>query len=86
MESKPSRTTLSEKIVTFSVDPGDGNHAHHAAMSPTRWPQGRSPSSRRQLTEQLYAAFIAKDMEMLEINPLIVPRTASALSRRQGLL
>src|SRR6202046_2688558 len=62
-----------EKIHTFSVDPATGIMAHH----------GRAAARALELTDdlakqtesliaKLYAAFLAKDMSMLEINPLIV--------------
>ena len=51
----------------------------HAASRPRRSPRRSvlraiSPSRAEKLATQLYAAFIAKDMEMLEINPLIVTK------------
>src|ERR1700683_553249 len=62
-----------EKIHTFSVDPATGIMPHH----------GRTAARALELTDdlakqtesliaKLYAAFLAKDMSMLEINPLIV--------------
>ena len=44
-----------------------------AAASPSRWGwKARRSSNASALVETLYKAFVEKDMEMLEINPLIV--------------
>jgi succinyl-CoA synthetase beta subunit len=64
-----------EKIVTFSVDPATGIMAHHGrtvakALNLT----GDLAKQAEKLVSQLYAAFVAKDMAMLEINPLVVTK------------
>ncbi|HVV41489.1 MAG TPA: ADP-forming succinate--CoA ligase subunit beta [Nitrobacter sp.] len=64
-----------EKIVSFSVDPATGIMAHHGrtvakALNLT----GDLAKQAETLVTQLYAAFIAKDMAMLEINPLVVTK------------
>jgi succinyl-CoA synthetase beta subunit len=64
-----------DKIVTLSIDPASGCSAFH----------GRKVASALQLTGdqidqcvkligQLYAAFVEKDMSLLEINPLVVTK------------
>jgi succinyl-CoA synthetase beta subunit len=64
-----------EKIVTFSVDPATGVMPHHGRhVADALGLKGDLVKQAGKLTEQLYAAFIAKDMEMLEINPLIVTK------------
>ena len=64
-----------EKIVTFSVDPATGIMPHHGRhVADALGLKGDLVKQAGRLTEQLYAAFIAKDMEMLEINPLIVTK------------
>src|SRR5881275_220240 len=68
-----------EKIVTFSVDPATGIMPHHGrtvakALNLT----GDLAKQAEKLVRQLYNAFTAKDMAMLEINPLVVTK--------QGLL
>ena len=64
-----------EKIMTFSVDPATGIMP---ASRPARGAGARdSPAtspSRRRLVAKLYAAFVAKDMSLLEINPLVVTK------------
>ncbi|WP_339561241.1 ATP-grasp domain-containing protein, partial [Pseudomonas sp. EA_65y_Pfl1_P113] len=64
-----------EKIVTFSVDPATGVMGHHGrtvakALNLT----GDLAKQAEKLTAQLFAAFVAKDMAMLEINPLVVTK------------
>src|SRR6478609_4780853 len=61
-----------EKIVTFSVDPATGIMGHHGrAVAKALNLTGDLAKQAEKLTAQLYAAFIAKDMSMLEINPLV---------------
>jgi succinyl-CoA synthetase beta subunit len=63
------------KIVTFSVDPATGilpHHGRHVAQV-----LGLGPAPQKQavaLIAALYRAFAAKDMSLLEINPLILTK------------
>ncbi|MGY2050070.1 ADP-forming succinate--CoA ligase subunit beta [Methylobacterium sp. JK268] len=62
-----------EKIVTFSVDPATGVMPHHGrAVAKALGLTGPLAKEAEDLTAKLYQAFTAKDMSMLEINPLIV--------------
>ena len=62
-----------EKIVTFSIDPATGVFPHHGrTLAKALGLSGPLAKEAAALLPQLYAAFLAKDMEMLEINPLIV--------------
>jgi succinyl-CoA synthetase beta subunit len=62
-----------EKIITFSVDPATGVMGHHGRrVAQALGLSGDLAKQASSLIEKLYAAFVAKDMEMLEINPLIV--------------
>jgi len=62
-----------EKIETFSVDPATGIMPHHGrAMARILGLQGDLAKQAVTVLGQIYAAFVAKDMDMLEINPLIV--------------
>jgi succinyl-CoA synthetase beta subunit len=66
-----------EKIVTFSVDPATGIMPHHGRTVAKALNLNLSSSLAKQaekLVNQLYAAFTAKDMAMLEINPLVVTK------------
>ena len=62
-----------EKIHTFSVDPATGIMPHHGrAAARALALTGEQAKQIESLVTKLYAAFVAKDMSMLEINPLIV--------------
>ncbi|MCU4178058.1 ADP-forming succinate--CoA ligase subunit beta [Bosea sp. BH3] len=62
-----------EKIETFSVDPATGIMPHHGrAMARILGLKGDLAKQAGTVLGQIYAAFVAKDMDMLEINPLIV--------------
>ncbi len=62
-----------EKILTFSIDPATGVFPHHGrALAQALALKGDLAKQAAKLLGQLYAAFVAKDMSMLEINPLIV--------------
>jgi len=62
-----------DKIVTFSIDPATGVFPHHGrALSGALGLKGDLAKQAAKLLSQLYAAFVAKDMAMLEVNPLIV--------------
>ena len=62
-----------EKIHTFSVDPATGIMPHHGrAAARALGLTGEQAKQIEKLVTRLYAAFLAKDMSMLEINPLIV--------------
>ncbi|MCA3594917.1 MAG: ADP-forming succinate--CoA ligase subunit beta [Methylobacterium sp.] len=64
-----------EKIITFSVDPATGVMPHHGrAVAKALGLTGDLARQAEVLTGQLYAAFVEKDMAMLEINPLIITR------------
>ena len=58
---------------------GRSGDRHHAASRPRAWrtrsaSPATSPSRPSALLAKLYAAFVAKDMSMLEINPLVVTK------------
>ncbi|NEU10549.1 ADP-forming succinate--CoA ligase subunit beta [Methylobacterium sp. BTF04] len=62
-----------EKIVTFSVDPATGVMPHHGRLvAKTLGLTGPQAKEAGDLTTKLYTAFTAKDMSMLEINPLVL--------------
>ncbi len=64
-----------EKIVTFSVDPATGVMGHHGrTVAKALGLSGDLAKQAEKLVAQLYAAFVAKDMAMLEINPLVVTK------------
>jgi len=61
-----------DKIHTFSIDPASGVFPHHRRLAKSLGLTGGLAKEAATLLNQLYAAFLAKDMSMLEINPLIV--------------
>jgi succinyl-CoA synthetase beta subunit len=66
-----------DKIVTFSVDPATGVMPHHGLMvAKALGLSGDLTKQAISITSKLYAAFVGKDMAMLEINPLIVTKDA----------
>jgi len=73
MDIEEVAASTPEKILSFSVDPATGYQAFHGrriafALGLT----GQQVKQCVKLMGQLYAMFTDKDMEMLEINPLIV--------------
>ncbi|MFT0859168.1 ADP-forming succinate--CoA ligase subunit beta [Ancylobacter sp. G4_0304] len=64
-----------EKIHTFSVDPATGIMPHHGrTVAQALNLSGDLAKQAGALVEKLYKAFVAKDMAMLEINPLVVTK------------
>ncbi|AGI69554.1 succinyl-CoA ligase [ADP-forming] subunit beta [Octadecabacter antarcticus 307] len=62
-----------EKIINFTVDPATGYQAFHGRrVAFTLGLKGQQVKQCVNLMGLLYKAFVEKDMEMLEINPLIV--------------
>ena len=64
-----------EKIHTFSVDPATGIMPHHGrTVAKVLGLSGDLAKQASKLLGQLYKAFVATDMAMLEINPLIITK------------
>ena len=62
-----------EKIHSFSIDPATGAMPHHGRTAARALGlTGDLAKQTEALIAKLYAAFVAKDMSMLEVNPLIV--------------
>ena len=75
MDIEEVARTHPEQIMTFSVDPATGIMPHHGRLV------AQALRLRDELAKQaatvvtkLYAAFVAKDMSLLEINPLVVTK------------
>jgi succinyl-CoA synthetase beta subunit len=65
-----------EKILTFAVDPATGIMPHHGRrVAQALALQGGPAKQAENLVSKLYAAFTAKDMSLLEINPLVLTRS-----------
>ncbi|GAB4067276.1 ADP-forming succinate--CoA ligase subunit beta [Ancylobacter sonchi] len=64
-----------EKIHTFSVDPATGVMPHHGrTVAQALGLTGDLAKQAGSLVDKLYKAFVAKDMAMLEINPLVITK------------
>jgi succinyl-CoA synthetase beta subunit len=64
-----------EKIATFAVDPATGFMPHHGRrIAGALGLSGELAKQAANLGRNLYAAFLAKDMSLLEINPLVVTK------------
>jgi succinyl-CoA synthetase beta subunit len=64
-----------ERIMTFAVDPATGVMPHHGRrVARALGLTGALAKKAEALVAKLYAAFVAKDMSMLEINPLVVTK------------
>jgi succinyl-CoA synthetase beta subunit len=69
-----------EKILTFAIDPATGVMPHHGrVVAKTLGLTGELAKEAMDVVSKLYTAFIAKDMSMLEINPLIVTKSGRLL-------
>jgi succinyl-CoA synthetase beta subunit len=64
-----------ERIMTFSIDPASGVMPHHGRrVAQALGLKGDLAKKVESVVAKLYAAFVAKDMSMLEINPLVVTK------------
>ena len=73
MDIEEVAASTPEKILSFSVDPATGYQAFHGRrIAFTLGLEGKQIKQCVALMGLLYKAFVEKDMEMLEINPLIV--------------
>ena len=73
MDIEEVAASTPEKIVSFSVDPASGLSAFHGRrVAFALGLEGALVKQCVKLISQLYKMFIERDMEMLEINPLIV--------------
>ncbi len=65
-----------EKILTFSVDPATGIMPHHGRrVAQALRLTGDLAKQAEGLLAKLHAAFVGKDMSLLEINPLVVTKS-----------
>ena len=73
MDIEEVAASTPEKILSFSVDPATGFQPYHGRrIAFSLGLKGAQVKQCVKLMGQLYKAFMEKDMEMLEINPLIV--------------
>jgi succinyl-CoA synthetase beta subunit len=80
MDIEEVARTHPEKIITFSIDPATGVMPHHGRrMAKTLELTGDLAKQAAALLPKLYAAFTAKDMSLLEINPLVVTKSGELI-------
>ncbi|HEY7900769.1 MAG TPA: ADP-forming succinate--CoA ligase subunit beta [Caulobacteraceae bacterium] len=73
MDIEEVAASTPDRIVSFSIDPATGSWPHHALrLAEALGLAGDQAKQMRKLLPELYRAFTAKDMSLLEINPLIV--------------
>jgi succinyl-CoA synthetase beta subunit len=66
--------------VTFSIDPATGFMPHHARHVASVLGFNRELGKQAEsMLPKLYQAFLAKDMSLLEINPLVVTKTGELI-------
>ena len=69
-----------DKIVSFSVDPVTGFMPHHARRVARVLGFNREQTKQAEdMLPKLYQAFLAKDMSLLEINPLVVTKSGQII-------
>jgi succinyl-CoA synthetase beta subunit len=80
MDIEEVARTRPDKILTFSVDPATGVMPHHGRrMAQALGLTGDLAQQAVALLPKLYEAFVAKDMSLLEINPLVVTKAGRLL-------
>jgi succinyl-CoA synthetase beta subunit len=73
MDIEEVAASTPEKIVSFSIDPATGIQGFHGRrVAFTLGLEGKQVKQCVDLVNKLYKLFVEKDVEMLEINPLIV--------------
>ena len=78
MDIEQVARTTPEKIVTFSVDPATGIMPHHGRrVARALGLSGEAAKQAEGLIAKLFQAFIAKDMSLLEVNPLILTKSGA---------
>jgi succinyl-CoA synthetase beta subunit len=69
-----------DKIVTFSIDPATGFMPHHARYVSNVLGFNRELGKQAEnMLPKIYQAFVAKDMSLLEINPLVVTKAGDLI-------
>src|SRR5881394_3078992 len=80
MDIEAVAKTDPDKIVTFAVDPATGIMPHHCRrMAEVLGLSGDLVKQAGSLLPELYEAFVAKDMSLLEINPLVVTKVGQLI-------
>ncbi|MGA7612948.1 MAG: ADP-forming succinate--CoA ligase subunit beta, partial [Xanthobacteraceae bacterium] len=80
MDIEEVARTEPDKIVSFSVDPATGVMPHHGRrVADALGLKGDLAKQAESLVTKLYGVFVAKDMSLLEINPLVVTKTGQLI-------
>ena len=80
MEIEEVARTRPEKILSFSIDPVTGFMVHHAHEVARALQFGGAVGKQAEaMLPKLYQAFMAKDMNLLEINPLVVTKAGQLI-------
>jgi succinyl-CoA synthetase beta subunit len=80
MDIEEVARTHPEKILTFSVDAATGLMPHHGRLAArVLGLTGDLAKQAGALLARLYEAFLAKDMSLLEINPLVVTKSSQLI-------
>jgi succinyl-CoA synthetase beta subunit len=80
MEIEEVAQTHPEKILSFSIDPATGFMPYHARrVARALGLSGELTKQAASVLPKLYAAFLAKDMSLLEINPLVVTKSGQLI-------
>jgi len=80
MEIEEVAHTHPEKILSFSIDPATGFMPYYARRVAGALGLSREVGKQAEsVLPKLYAAFLAKDMSMLEINPLVVTKNGQLI-------
>jgi succinyl-CoA synthetase beta subunit len=80
MDIEEVARTQPEKIVSFSVDPATGAMPYHGRrVADALGLKGELAKQAESLVTKLYGAFVAKDMSLLEINPLVVTKSGQLI-------
>ena len=80
MDIEEVARTQPDKIVSFSVDPATGVMPHHGRrVADALGLKGDLAKQAESLVTKLYGVFVAKDMSLLEINPLVVTKTGQLI-------
>src|ERR1700710_33336 len=78
IEEDPNHTP--EKIQTFHIDPAAGFSAHTGrSIANALKLDADSAKQAGAVIQSLYNAFVAKDMSLLEINPLVVTKSGQVI-------
>jgi len=80
MEIEEVARTRPEKILSFSVDPATGFMPYHARqVAHALGFKGEVAKQAEAMLPKLYAAFLAKDISLLEINPLVLTKSGELI-------